>query len=101
MRIYHLVNVFLQESGAIFGFHNHAVWGGNPYRYADFTSNHSTFASLLLPVLARLDARGTKGVGLALQKALSFQIGSRQQNGDFDHVGFQEKTKKIFFQSEF
>jgi hypothetical protein len=80
---------WIQESGAIHGFHNHSVWGGNPYRWGDFTAGHTTFASLLLPLLARLDARGTVGAGELLKRALSFQLESRQPNGEFAHIGFQ------------
>jgi hypothetical protein len=79
----------LQPSGAIYGFHNHAVWHGNPFRWGDFTANHSTFTSLLLPVLARLDAQGTDGAGELLDAAISFQMNSRQPNGQFEHIGFQ------------
>jgi hypothetical protein len=65
------------------------VWQGNPFRWGDFTSNHSTFASLLLPVLARLDSQGTDGAGEMLDAAINFQIFSRQSNGQFKHIGFQ------------
>ena len=43
---------WVQPNGAIHGFHNHPVWGVNPYRLADFTAGHTTWASPFLAGLA-------------------------------------------------
>ncbi len=80
---------WIQESGAIHGFHNHSVWGGNPYRWGDFSAGHTTFSALMIPVLARLHASGSEQAGELLTRALTFQLGSRQPDGQFDHIGFQ------------
>jgi hypothetical protein len=81
---------WVQPDGAIHGFHNHSVWGDNPFRYLDFTAGHSTFASPFLPALAaalkqRPDARGQA----LLEKLMRFQCGSLQPDGQFAHIGFQ------------
>jgi hypothetical protein len=81
---------WVQPDGAIHGFHNHAVWGGNPFHVGDFTAGHSTFASPLLPGLAhalqeRPDARGQE----LLEQLLAFQSVSFQADGQFEHIGFQ------------
>ncbi len=81
---------WVQPDGAIHGFHNHSVWGGNPFLVGDFTAGHSTFASPLLPGLARAlnrrpDARGQK----LLESLVSFQCQSFQADGQFEHIGFQ------------
>lgn len=81
---------WIQPDGSIFGFHNHSVWGDNPYRYGDNTSGHSTFASLTLPALAlaikqQYDERGMK----LINKMIEFQTKSFQKNGFYKHIGFQ------------
>ena len=80
---------WIQKSGAIHGFHNHSVWGGNPYRWGDFTAGHSTFSALMLPLLARLETHGTEHAGEWLERMLEFQLDARQPNGEFEHIGFQ------------
>ena len=65
---------WVQPDGAIHGFHNHSVWGDNPFRYGDFTAGHSTFASPLLVGLARAlalepDADGRALLGSVLRPA--------------------------------
>lgn len=81
---------WVQPEGAIFGFHNHSVWGDNPFRYGDFTAGHSTFASPMLPALAlalkqQPDHRGAD----LLERLVRFQTSSLQADGQFAHVGFQ------------
>lgn len=80
---------WIQESGAIHGFHNHSVWGGNPYRWGDFSAGHTTFSAFMIPVLARLHARGNEEAGEFLARTLAFQLASRQPDGQFEHIGFQ------------
>ncbi len=84
------ISSWVQESGAIHGFHNHSVWGGNPYRLQDFTAGHSTWASPFLAgiALAISKAKDQKGEEL-LEKLVQFQASSFQENGQYKHVGFQ------------
>ena len=81
---------WVQRTGAIHGFHNHSVWGDNPYRYGDFTAGHSTFASpLMLALVAALRQRpDPRGVELITRLA-RFQVDAVQANGEFKHIGFQ------------
>jgi len=81
---------WVQESGAVFGFHNESVWGGNPYRWGDYTCNHATWASPLIPALSKYlsyenDSRG-KAV---LDRLFAYQTSTFQPNGDYAHIGFQ------------
>ncbi|RAV20091.1 hypothetical protein [Paenibacillus contaminans] len=81
---------WVQEDGAINGFHNHSVWGSNPYRWADFTSGHSTWASLTIPALClalknRRDARLEDTV----LRLLQFQTTRMMDDGQYAHIGFQ------------
>lgn len=81
---------WMQEDGAINGFHNHSVWGSNPYRWSDFTSGHSTWASLLIPSLAMAlrERRDPKLESIVL-KLLHFQTAAFQEDGQYAHIGFQ------------
>ncbi len=81
---------WVQKHGAIHGFHNHSVWGNNPYRLGDWSCGHSTFASLLLPALAcalrkNPDLRGQE----VLINLWQFQCDSKQEDGQFRHIGFE------------
>lgn len=81
---------WVQPDGAIHGFHNHSVWGDNPFRYGDFTAGHSTFASPLLVGLARALALEPDADGRALlERLLLFQTSAFQPDGQFAHIGFQ------------
>lgn len=81
---------WVQPSGAIHGFHNHSVWGGNPYRWNDFTSGHSAWSSLYAAGIACALQQRPDSRGLALLRALiGFQTGAFQENGQFAHIGFQ------------
>ncbi len=83
---------WVQPGGEIYGFHNHSVWGGNPYRWADFTSGHSTWASPLIPAMAQLvgDHRCVhdSAAGI-LNNLIDFQTQAFQPNHDYKHIGFQ------------
>lgn len=84
------LRTWVQPDGAIHGFHNHAVWGDNPYRYQDFTAGHSTFAAPFLLGLARAlqerpDPRGQD----LLARLVRFQSHQFQPDGQFAHIGFQ------------
>ncbi len=84
------LNSWIQPSGAIHGFHNHSVWGSNPYRYLDMTAGHSTFASPMIPALAKALVEVPDERGLALVRRLArFQCRAFQEDGQFAHVGFQ------------
>lgn len=89
-RLGHWLASWVQSDGAIFGFHNHPIWGSNPYRMLDFTSGHATFAAPLAMGLARclekqFDPRGAE----LLRKIIGFQSGAIGEDGQFNHIGFQ------------
>ncbi|MFD0713361.1 hypothetical protein [Paenibacillus sp. GCM10027626] len=81
---------WVNAEGAIYGFHNHSVWGDNPYRWNDYTSGHTTWASPFLIGLAMLlkQEMNEKGREL-LSRMIAFQTSAFQPNGEFAHVGFQ------------
>ncbi|MBP1964881.1 hypothetical protein [Paenibacillus aceris] len=81
---------WVQEDGAIHGFHNHSVWGSNPYRWSDFTSGHSTWASPLMAALSRIVAeqRDSSLEDQVLQM-IQFQTTCFQEDGQYKHIGFQ------------
>lgn len=78
------------DAGAIYGFHNHSVWGGNPYRFHDMTSGHSTWASPFVAGIADAVSRhpDPRAVEL-LRRLVQFQTDSFQENGYYAHIGFQ------------
>lgn len=81
---------WVQPDGAIYGFHNHSVWGGNPYRFLDMTAGHSTFASPLIPALALALQEHPHSQGQSLVESLiEFQAGTFQPDDQFEHIGFQ------------
>lgn len=81
---------WVNDNGAIHGFHNHSVWGSNPYRWSDFTSGHSTWASPLLTSLALVikEKRDPKLEEL-LVRLIRFQTTAFQEDGQYAHIGFQ------------
>lgn len=86
------VRSWIQTDGAIHGFHNHSVWGSNPYRLGDYTSGHSTWASFLIPAIARgCAANPDERARRLLRTLVGFQARSFQDDGsgNFRHVGFQ------------
>ncbi|NOU71970.1 hypothetical protein GC098_11155 [Paenibacillus sp. LMG 31458] len=81
---------WLQEDGAIHGFHNHSVWGSNPYRWADFTSGHSTWASPMMAALSRIAAeQGDSELKDQVLQMIRFQTSRFQEDGQYKHIGFQ------------
>lgn len=84
------LNSWVQEDGAINGFHNHSVWGSNPYRLLDFTSEHTTFASpFLVGVAKALSLEMNEQGKELLNKLVEFQATSFQENSQYEHVGYQ------------
>lgn len=84
------LNSWVQPSGAIYGFHNHSVWGDNPMRWPDYTCGHSTFAAPFLPGLAQAlcrqyDPRGKE----LLESMMLYQAASMRPDGEYKHIGFQ------------
>lgn len=80
---------WVQPSGAIHGFHNHPVWGCNPYRWADFTAGHTTWASPFIAGLAEAhalqpDPRARELIG----RLIDFQTTSFLPDGQYNHIGF-------------
>lgn len=81
---------WVQKDGAIHGFHNHSVWGSNPYRWADFTSGHSTWASPLMAALSRIAAvEHSTIVKEHVLHMIQFQTTRFQEDGQYKHIGFQ------------
>ena len=81
---------WVQPDGAIHGFHNHSVWGGNPWRHGDLWCGHSTWASPLIPAVARAHAAAPDPrAAELLRRLVAFQTASFQDNGNYRHVGFQ------------
>jgi hypothetical protein len=81
---------WIQPSGAIHGFHNHSVWGGNPYRWGDFTAGHSTWASPFLAGLSNVLRQQPHAQGSALlSRLIRFQTNRFQSDGQYAHIGFQ------------
>jgi hypothetical protein len=81
---------WIQPDGRVFGFHNHSVWGSNPYRWNDFTCGHSTWASCLIPGLVHaLNAQPNADGQHLLETMVAFQTDSFQPDGNYRHVGFQ------------
>lgn len=81
---------WVQPAGAIHGFHNHSVWGDNPYRWGDFTAGHSTFASPLMLALVAAVRQQPDGRGVELVRRLvQFQTHAIADHGEFKHIGFQ------------
>ena len=81
---------WVQPSGAVHGFHNHSIWGSNPYRCLDFTSGHTTFAGpLILGLINILKTRPDDRGKALLLRLVEFQAGSLQPDGQYDHIGFQ------------
>lgn len=81
---------WMRPDGAIHGYHNHTVWGSHPFLVGDDWCGHSTFAAPLLTALAEAVACGAGAkTRERLEAAIRFQCGSRQEDGQFAHIGFQ------------
>ena len=81
---------WVQPGGAVHGFHNHSIWGSNPYRCLDFTSGHTTFAApLVLGLLNVLRGRPDERGRALVRRLVEYQAGSVQPDGQYDHIGFQ------------
>lgn len=83
------IHSWVQPSGAIHGFHNHPVWGTNPYRLGDMTAGHTTWSSPFLAGLAGAIAqRPDPRAKALLEKLVNFQSTSFQAKGQYKHIGF-------------
>lgn len=83
------IHSWVQPNGAIHGFHNHPVWGVNPYRLADFTAGHTTWSSPFLAGLAEAIAqRPDPRAKALLERLVHFQATTFQPDGQYDHIGF-------------
>lgn len=81
---------WIQPNGALYGFHNHSVWGDNPLRWWDGSSGHSTFAAPMLAGLAAALAKQSSDEGLALlRRMVDYQAACFREDGEFRHIGFQ------------
>ena len=89
-RLAHWLGTWIGPDGAVHGFHNHSVWGGNPYRVGDFTAGHQTWASPLIAALADAAAQQPDPRAAALvERLIAFQTESFQSDGQYAHIGFQ------------
>lgn len=80
---------WVQPNGSIHGFHNHPVWGGNPYRWADMTAGHTTWASPFLAGLAEaIQQRPDERAKALLERLIDFQSTSFMADGQYEHIGF-------------
>ena len=81
---------WFQQDGAIHGFHNHSVWGSNPYRWSDFTCGHSTWASPLIASLALIvEQHPNPELAEKMLRMIRFQSQCFQDDGQYAHIGFQ------------
>lgn len=89
-RLLRWLGEWVQPSGAIHGYHNHAVWGDHPWRYADRWCGHSTFSAPLLCAWAQALVKVPDVEQLGrLEQMVRWQCAARQPDGQFDHVGYQ------------
>ncbi|RAP77020.1 hypothetical protein [Paenibacillus montanisoli] len=88
---------WVQPNGAILGFHNRSAGGADSYRWTDFTSDHSTWASPLLPSIALLllQRQDAKLERMLLQ-LVRFQTSAFQEDGQYAHIGFQFGENETF-----
>lgn len=83
------IRSWVQPNGAIHGFHNHPVWGGNPYRWLDMTAGHTTWASPFLAGLAEaIQQRPDARAKALLESLVDFQSTSFASDGQYKHIGF-------------
>lgn len=84
------IRSWIQPNGSIHGFHNHSVWGGNPYRVGDYTAGHSTWASPVIAGLASVLKKRPDDRGLELvRRLIACQSADFLENGNYEHIGFQ------------
>ncbi|GAB3960261.1 hypothetical protein GCM10027614_81680 [Micromonospora vulcania] len=84
------MRTWISDQGAIHGFHNHSVWGTNPFTFLDFTSGHAAFSAPALIAYARALARRPDDRGLELwRRAMGYQSQAVQPDGQYKHIGFQ------------
>jgi len=78
------------EDGQIRGFHNHSVWGTNPYTFQDFTSGHQAFSAPAIAAFAEALAQHPDDRAAALWRRMMFyQARTVQADGQYEHIGFQ------------
>ncbi|UNK70519.1 hypothetical protein [Microbacterium sp. H1-D42] len=78
------------DRGQIRGFHNHSVWGTNPFTFLDFTSGHQAFSAPATAAFGEALGRRFDERGLELwRRMMLFQALTVQDDGQYAHIGFQ------------
>ncbi len=84
------MRTWITGQGAIHGFHNHSVWGTNPFTFLDFTSGHAAFSAPALIAYAEALSRRPDDRGLELwRRMMVYQSQAVQPDGQYKHIGFQ------------
>ena len=86
-RLWNWLNSWWAEDGAIFGFHNHPVWGMNPVRTQNNYSGNTTFATSLLMAAALLlkdNESEWKGLEQRIERSILFQLERTSPEGFID-----------------
>jgi len=81
---------WIGAEGQIRGFHNHSVWGTNPYTFQDFTSGHQAFSAPATAAFAEAIEKSPDDRAIELwRRMMLFQARTVQPDGQFEHIGFQ------------
>ncbi|GAB3536908.1 hypothetical protein GCM10027403_19280 [Arthrobacter tecti] len=84
------IRTWVGNEGQIRGFHNHSVWGTNPFTFLDFTSGHQAFSAPATAALGEALGRQFDERGLELwRRMMLFQARTVQPDGQYRHIGFQ------------
>ncbi|MEF3403105.1 hypothetical protein [Agromyces sp. CCNWLW203] len=84
------MRTWVGDEGQIRGFHNHSVWGTNPFTFLDFTSGHQAFSAPATAAFGEALGRRFDERGLELwRRMMRFQARTVQPGGQYRHIGFQ------------
>lgn len=84
------MHTWIGAEGQIRGFHNHSVWGTNPYTFQDFTSGHQAFSAPATAAFAEAIAQQPDERAIEVwRRMMLFQARTVQADGQYEHIGFQ------------